>query len=269
MVYSLTWLPDVLETAGLKVAETPGWRTRGTAEMGTVRGVICHHTATPKAIVGNMPTLNMLINGRAASPGAEALTGPLAQLGLGRDGTYYVIAAGRANHAGKGQWEGLVNLGNSCFIGIEAENSGLADNRPWPAVQMDAYQRGVAALLQRIGAGANMCAGHKEYALPPGRKDDPDFDMPLFRGAVSALLAGKTSPPPIPAQDEQQRQTLRSGATGPFVTQLQSALHVTADGVFGGATEAAVRAFQRTHNLTPDGIVGPNTWAKIAPAPGA
>ena len=269
MVYSLTWLPDVLETAGLKVAEMTGWRTRGVADMGTVRGVICHHTGTPKAIVGNMPTLGLLANGRPPGPNAPALSGPLAQLGLGRDGTYYVVAAGRANHAGKGQWEGLVNLGNSCFIGIAAENSGETDDH-WPDVQMDAYQRGVAALLQRLGAGANMCAGHKEYALPAGRKSDPHFDMPRFRGAVGALLAGKTAPPPIPAQDDQQRPTLRrDGVTGPPVAQLQAAIQVTADGVFGGATEAAVRAFQRSHNLTPDGIVGPKTWAAIVPAVGA
>ena len=38
--FSLTWLPQVLEEAGLKVAEAPGWRTRGRAEMGVVRGVM-------------------------------------------------------------------------------------------------------------------------------------------------------------------------------------------------------------------------------------
>jgi len=34
----------------------------------------------------------------------------------------------------------------------------------------DAYQRGVAAILTHIGQGPEFCAGHKEYALPPGRK---------------------------------------------------------------------------------------------------
>lgn len=278
MLYKLTWLPDVLENAGLKVAETPGWRTRGRADMGTVRGVMCHHTATPKTIIGNMPSLNMLINGRPAGPHSTALAGPLAQLGLGRDGTFYVIAAGRANHAGAGRWED-VTLGNSCFIGIEAENSGLADD-PWPAVQIDAYQRGAAAILKQVGAGAGMCCGHKEYATPAGRKTDPSFDMPSFRSAVGLLLLGKTPPPPIPGRDDQQRPTLRRGATGPLVRQLQGALPpvmgapaVQVDGVFGGATEAAVRAFQRAHNLVPDGIVGPATWTVVgtvaAPAAGA
>src|SRR5262245_1953726 len=131
MNYSLIWLPEVLEQAGLKVARVDGWERRGRADAGVTLGVLCHHTGGSKN--GNMPTLDVLIHGR---PG---LMGPLSQLGLGRDGTYYVIAAGRCNHAGLGRWNGVVD-GNGHFIGIEAENTGRADD-PWPAVQIDAYQR--------------------------------------------------------------------------------------------------------------------------------
>jgi hypothetical protein len=261
MVYSLTWLPEVLEAAGLKVAETPGWRTRGRAEMGKVLGVICHHTATPASVVGNMPTLDMLIHGR------PDLSGPLCQLGLGRDGAFYVVAAGRANHAGAGDWRGI-KTGNSNFIGIEAENSGKADD-PWPTVQIDAYQRGVAAILKKVGAEAYMCCGHKEYALPPGRKSDPDFDMRPFRAAIADLMAGKTPNPPIPAVDPAKRPTIRRGAIGEWVKTLQTLLKIEADGNFGPGTEAKVRAFQRQANLTPDGIVGPKCWQALDPLPPA
>jgi peptidoglycan hydrolase-like protein with peptidoglycan-binding domain len=47
------------------------------------------------------------------------------------------------------------------------------------------------------------------------------------------------------------------------VKQLQSALHVTADGDFGPATEAAVRRLQARHGLSVDGVVGPATWSVI------
>jgi hypothetical protein len=94
MAFSLTWLAEVLTRAGLKVSEVDDWKTRGYGDVGRIFGIICHHTAGPKD--HNMPSLKTITFGRTG------LKGPLAQLGLGRDGTYYVIAAGRANHAGKG-----------------------------------------------------------------------------------------------------------------------------------------------------------------------
>jgi peptidoglycan hydrolase-like protein with peptidoglycan-binding domain len=255
MIYSLTWLPMVLEGAGLKVALVDGWAGRGRSEMGRVEGVICHHTAGPRT--NNMPSLGTLIKGRSDLPG------PLAQLGLGRDGTYYVIAAGKCNHAGAGQWRGFTN-GNLSFIGIEAENAGTPADFPWPDVQMDSYRRGVAAILQHIGHGPEFCAGHREYALPVGRKNDPLFDMDTFRAEVAAIMNGSAVPSePIPSVEPAGagRPTLRRGAFGDLVRDVQTRCDVEADGVFGAQTEAAVRHFQREHALVPDGIVGPKTWA--------
>ena len=255
MAFSLTWLPDVLLNADLKVAEQPGWKTRGHGDVATIKGVICHHTAGAKS--GNMPSLGVVTNGR---PG---LSGPLAQLCLGRDGTYFVVAAGRCFHAGRGDWQGI-STGNSSFIGIEAENTGLG-NDPWPEVQLDAYRRGVAAILKKIRANAIMCAGHKEYALPHGRKNDPTFEMVPFRQQVSAIMAG-TAPAPsiIPAVDAENRPTLRRGATGALVEEVQRKIGIAVTGMFDGLMEAAVRVFQRNHDLVPDGIVGPRSWATLA-----
>lgn len=255
MAFSLIWMPEVLRAAGLKVAETEGWVSRGRGEMGPVRGVMCHHTATRGG--GNMPTLRVL------QRGVPGLQGPLCQLGLGRDGTYYVVAAGRANHAGAGVWNG-VKTGNSSFIGIEAENAGDG-SEPWPEVQMDAYRRGVAAILGHVRAGADMCCGHLEYALPKGRKIDPNFDMAAFRGEVRQLMRGTgITRPLIPGSDPTTRKlTLRRGARGDDVRLIQRATGADVDGRFGPGTEAAVRRFQRKHSLVGDGIVGPKTWAVI------
>lgn len=65
--------------------------------------------------------------------------------------------------------------------------------------------------------------------------------------------------------------SLQSGSSGQSVRQLQYMLNVVAqfvnsiptvaeDGIFGEATQNAVRAFQRFAGLTVDGIVGPATW---------
>ena len=253
---SLTWLPDVLLKAGLKVALVDGWQYRGHSDMGAVYGVLCHHTAGPKTL--NMPSLNTLIHGR------PNLSGPLAHLGLGRDGTYYVIAAGRCNHAGDGTWRGVA-AGNTHFLGIEAENTGHPDD-PWPAVQMDAYRFGVAAILRYLNRGVEWCAGHKEFARPQGRKGDPSFDMAVFRAAMAGLSsldvpAAIPSHEPAAADGTVGRATLRRGDKGPLVTTLQQTIGISApNGLFGPATEAAVRAFQRQRDMVPDGIVGPVTW---------
>jgi peptidoglycan hydrolase-like protein with peptidoglycan-binding domain len=65
-------------------------------------------------------------------------------------------------------------------------------------------------------------------------------------------------------ESEQQTEEKRAEETeAGAVKQLQSALHVSADGDFGPATEAAVRRLQARHGLTVDGIVGPATWSVI------
>jgi peptidoglycan hydrolase-like protein with peptidoglycan-binding domain len=121
--------------------------------------------------------------------------------------------------------------------------------------------------LRHIGQGTAFCAGHKEYALPAGRKPDPSFDMNAFRSSVNAILDGTAPPPTLipPAEPVAPgRPTLRRGANNQLVRQIQMKLGVTpANGNFGPRTEAAVREFQRDRNLVPDGIVGPNTWAQL------
>jgi peptidoglycan hydrolase-like protein with peptidoglycan-binding domain len=264
MSFSLTWLPDVLKAADLKVALVDGWKTRGAGDIGHVEGVICHHTGGPRQ--GNMPSLATIRDGR------PDLGGPLSQLGLGRDGTFYIVAAGRANHAGKGTWMGFAT-GNSSFIGIEAENTGRLNDFPWPNVQIDAYQRGVAAILKHLRKTAQCCAGHREYATPAGRKPDPTFDMDAFRAAVTAFIDG-TAPPSelIPAIEPRPegRPTLRWSNKQALTEKeknltkgIQKTLGVDQTGEFGPLTEAAVRRFQRRSGLVADGIVGPKTWLAL------
>ena len=57
----------------------------------------------------------------------------------------------------------------------------------------------------------------------------------------------------------------KKGSRGEVVKQIQKALHLYQDGIFGILTEEAVKEFQRVNGLKPDGIVGPETLAHLLP----
>lgn len=173
MTFRLTWLPSVLRLAGLEVVEQPGWQTRGHGDMQKPLGVICHHTAECRD-KNVEPALKVITEGR---PG---LKGPLCNLGLGQGGTYWMVAAGIAHHAGPGKFRNITK-GNTYMVGIEAENDGIGE--PWPKEQMIAYAKGCAAIANYCKFTADFVIGHKEWA--PTRKIDPTFNMTTFRLEVA------------------------------------------------------------------------------------
>lgn len=59
--------------------------------------------------------------------------------------------------------------------------------------------------------------------------------------------------------------TYKRGSRGEAVKQIQKALHLLADGIYGIQTEEAVKAFQMHQGLKVDGIVGPATLVKLIP----
>lgn len=176
-------MPAILRNAGLTVVEVDGWQTRGRpASVGgfNPKGVLCHHTATgPKT--SNAAVVNLLVKGRSDLPG------PLAQFGLARNGTVYIIASGRANHAGKAKASGNMPSGdgNELYVGIEAFNNGTGE--PWSALQMSAYATLAAVLSKEITHNtAQSVRGHKETSVTG--KIDPTFAMGPFRKTVEARL---------------------------------------------------------------------------------
>lgn len=182
------WLADVLRFAGLTVVEYEGWRTRGKATMNP-GGVVCHHTGGVRA--NDRAYADFLVAGRSDLPG------PLSQLFLAQDGRYWVLASGKANHAGRGGWLGL--SGNSSVIGIEAESTG---RDPWPDVQYEAYTTGVAAIMRRMGRTADFVCGHKEWATPAGRKWDPGgIDMDTFRKQVAVKMIPEKPDPNLTPEE--------------------------------------------------------------------
>lgn len=191
-MFLLSKSADALRAAGLTVAPTDdAWLTRGHGDMKKVLGVLCHDTAgrSPPDDHSDFATV---VAGRG---GSDPIAGPLANWFLARSGVWWPVAAGKAYHAGYGELDGELGIFNAELIGVEAENVGVVGKDPWPDAQVDSYARGCAAFAKLYDFDAAHVLGHREYALPPGRKQDPDFDMVDFRSKVSAALAaqgGKT-----------------------------------------------------------------------------
>lgn len=259
----ITDLADVARLTGLPVVEVPGWQSRGwrggtTPDggfLGRPQGGLAHHTGTPNSRGGDYPTLSTVVYGRSD------VAGPLANLGLGRNGTVYVIAAGRANHSGAVDDQRYFN---AHAIGIEAEHPGGSE--PWSQEQYDAYVLLCRVLGQHYGI---TWRGHKEAAIPHGRKPDPNFDMDAFRAAIAAgggaVPVGNPIPPSAP------KGYVQHGDRGALVTELQQLLIAAgfgvgaagADGIFGDATEAAVRSYQASRGLNVDGVAGAQTFGAL------
>ena len=56
---------------------------------------------------------------------------------------------------------------------------------------------------------------------------------------------------------------VKLGSKGAWVTKLQDALEIEADGIFGPKTESTLKAFQEANGLEPDGIAGRNTYRAL------
>lgn len=228
-------LRDALVAAGLKVVQIDGWQTRGRpwdAEF-KPKYILSHHTASLAAATSDV---TYIVMGNATAPG------PICQLYLSRgaDPTWYIIAAGGGNHAGSGTWPDGTS-GNKFAYGIEAANAGglwieaskLATyearaaslgaditftparnsagvagyrmNERWHDNMVDAYAKGIAALLRAFGWGIDRVCTHASYT-GNGRKVDPSgvtkfwpntttWDLNVWRSFINSF---NTTPVPTP-----------------------------------------------------------------------
>lgn len=198
------------------------WRTRGRpASTGpfTPCGVLCHHTASP-AGTSTASDLNVILAGNGDAPG------PISQLYISRDATLHLVAAGRANHGGKGRRPG-VDVGgcadmNAVLIGVEVANSGVGEY--WPDDQTELYAAVVAALAEWYGYATTDVYMHATTGPPSGgcnSKIDPagpwshqpdlvgstTWDLATWRAFVDDQRAANVDPdPPAPSPAPTERR---------------------------------------------------------------
>lgn len=207
------WLAKELRAAGLKVVEVEGWENRGRpASTGNFdpRGpVTTHHTGSTTSASRQMPTLQTLIKGRPDLPG------PLAQVGVAYDGTVYIIAAGRANHAGRIGKRGIAGMpygadGNALAIGDEVDTNGT---QRMPAPQRNAIAGVNAVVLKHFKRGTDYSHRHEDIS-GTGKWDLGSLTTAQVRGDAGARLKVlSTAPAPVASH---ARWALRT--TGVYTT---------------------------------------------------
>lgn len=174
-------LPDRLRAAGLKVVVIDGWQTRSrpasTGRLGAV-GVLNHHT-------GSVDRLGDLADDRKyalwlAITGRPDLPAPLVHLSLSLEGTVYVLAAGRCNHAGTAKPSGSVagGDGNELYVGIEWMLSGT---QPIPPKMYEAGAVLNAVLLDVLGSSVQAVSCHYQTSVT-GKWDIGDPHGIAFNG---------------------------------------------------------------------------------------
>src|SRR4029079_2861252 len=83
-------------------------------------------------------------------------------------------------------------------------------------------------------------------------------------GALSAAVAAE-SPANRAIEVREGGLPLQYGDQNELVLEVQKALRIDADGIFGMKTDAAVRHYQQEKGLEVDGIVGLATWGALFP----
>ncbi|MFY0576753.1 N-acetylmuramoyl-L-alanine amidase [Cystobacter fuscus] len=124
---------------------------------------------------------------RGTSPGCAIPRAVSAHYMLDRDGKIYQLVGDekRARHAGKGELHGVPTDVNGRSIGIEIVNDG-SGKTPFTDAQYKSLTQLVGYLKQEYKVPANNILGHKDVAVPKGRKSDPaeNFDWNRLRAGL-------------------------------------------------------------------------------------
>ena len=117
-----------------------------------------------------------------------------------RDGKIYQLVNDqkRAWHAGKGELHGVPTDVNGRSIGIEIVNDG-SGKTPFTDAQYKSLTQLVGYLKQEYKVPMNNILGHKDVAVPKGRKGDPAEQLRLEPPAQGHLL--RTAVPAVRVPD--------------------------------------------------------------------
>lgn len=167
-----------------------GWDQRGAPVMSPA-GSMVHHTASVLPTAKRpYPARDVVVRGRSDVPG------PLAHLYASAAGPLWVVASGRANHAGRGDVSQLTHMradhvplrrpnrdsggSGGALVGIELDHPGVR-RHPWPAHQIRTAVDAYALCHAWYGWTDRRAIAHHEWTR---RKIDPVAVFTLEGGIV-------------------------------------------------------------------------------------
>jgi murein L,D-transpeptidase YcbB/YkuD len=159
--------------------------------------------------------------------------------------------------------DGRYDLGTA-YEGLRADF--YLSERPMGDARVDlAGIAGDTSASELIEISLNNTGLYYAYGMPASRSNHYVMTVPadvLRVGTNTLAIRNHSTPPGF------SRARLSLGDSGDTVLELQRKLNDTGaslitDGIFGAATEEAVKEFQRRRNLNDDGIVGPLTWSAL------
>ncbi|PAE90885.1 peptidoglycan recognition protein family protein [Shouchella clausii] len=219
-------------------------RSNGTRALSKITTIVRHHSGGSS---GNFDTFWSFWNG---------------ERGWGTGGYHEIILR-----------DGTVQLcydPNEITNGVKNHNSYtyhicLVGNGQFTEAQEAAWDERAAYNMQRLNVNVSNVKGHNE--MPGASTACPGINMNIVRARISGgAVGGVQIEKPAPATNKLGSRILRNQSPmmrGEDVKAVQRAVGVTADGIFGPATETAVRNYQEARGLQVDGIVGPETVKAI------
>lgn len=164
--------PGVFHKPPVISAPSPNYNERGGKDIDTI---VLHHTASNDG-KGDLAWMR--------NPKSQVS----AHYMVDRDGKIYQLVndSKRAWHAGQGELHGVPTDVNGRSIGIEIVNDG-SGKTPFTDAQYKALTQLTGYLKQEYKVPMNNIVGHKDVAVPKGRKNDPaaNFDWNRLRKGIS------------------------------------------------------------------------------------
>lgn len=203
------WMADEFRAAGLKVVEVQGWKRRGrpasTGHFNPKGANTVHHTGVTSSSSNPAPGLSTLISGRSDLPG------PLCHYAVAYDGTVYVIAAGRANHAGRISKSGVPGMpyggdGNAHAMGNEVMTNGT---QTMPAAQRESIALTSAVVVLHWSRNQTWAHRHQDISAT-GKWDIGQWTTAFLRSRVADSIRKINTPATLPNRVKRARKELKT-----------------------------------------------------------